>query len=92
MILPDAPRIAAYVLASGLPAGSTIQADWEYNDTTLDPFTRQVIVPTATDQTWLSFHIDRGQVETWPTGVYAVAISLNGQVVRQASVEVAAPA
>lgn len=89
---PDAPRIAAFVLAGFLPAGSTVQADWEYNDTSLDAFTRQIVVSTATDRTWLSFHIDRGEGEPWPVGVYAVTISLNGQAARKAEIEVVAPA
>ncbi|MDF3038113.1 MAG: hypothetical protein K0Q71_819 [Thermomicrobiales bacterium] len=89
---PEAPRISAFVLATGLPAGSTITADWEYNDTTLDAFSRQIVVPTATDQTWISFHIDRGEAESWPAGIYEVTISLNGQVARQATIEVVASA
>ena len=51
-----------------------------------------LVVPTPTDQTWLSFHIDRGEAESWPVGIYEVTISLNGQVARQATVEVVAPA
>ncbi len=89
---PEAPRISAFVLATGLPAGSTIAADWEYNDTTLDAFSRQIVVPTPTDRTWISFHIDRGEAESWPVGIYEVTISLNGQVARQAAIEVIAPA
>lgn len=88
---PDAPRIAAFVLTGSLPAGSTIQAEWEYNDTTLDAFARQIVLPAATDRTWLSFHIDRDETEAWPAGVYEVSISLNGQSARHASVEVGAP-
>ena len=88
---PEAPRISAYVLANALPAGSTVQADWEYNDTSLDAFTRQIVVSNPANQTWLSFHIDRGEAATWPVGVYGVTISLNGQLARQASVEVRSP-
>jgi hypothetical protein len=88
---PDAPRIAAFVLTGALPAGSTIQAEWEYNDTTLDAFARQIVLPAATDRTWLSFHIDRGEDEAWPVGVYEVTISLDGQSARHASVEVVDP-
>ena len=89
---PDAPRIAAFVLASALSAGSTIHADWEYNDTTLDAFTRQIVTPTAIDRTWLSFHIDRVDAESWPAGTYEVTISLNGQPTRRASIAVSPPA
>lgn len=88
---PDAPRIAAFVLTGALPAGSTVQAEWEYNDTTLDAFARQIVLPAAADRTWLSFHIDRDEAAAWPAGVYEVSISLNGQSARHASVEVGAP-
>lgn len=89
-IPPDAPRIAAFVLASSLPPGSTVQADWEYNDTSLDAFALQIVVPTGTDQTWLSFYLDRGEAESWPSGVYEVTLSIDGRVARQAAVAVAA--
>lgn len=88
---PDAPRIAAFVLTGALPAGSTIRAEWEYNDTTLDAFARQIVLPATTDRTWLSFHIDRGDAEAWPAGVYEVSISLNGKAARRGAVEVGAP-
>ncbi len=87
---PEAPRVSAFVLANNLQAGSTIDADWAYNDTSLDAFSRQVIVPAPTDQTWVSFHIDRGDAEPWPAGVYEITISLNGETAREAAVEVVA--
>ena len=89
---PEAPRISAYVLTTALPAGSAIEADWEYNDTSLDAFASQIVVPTKADQTWISFHIDRGESEPWPAGIYKVTISLNGEAVREAAVEVVTPA
>lgn len=91
-LAPDTPRIAAFVLTGALPAGSIVQADWDYNDTSLDSFTRRIVLPAATDGAWLSFHIDRDESETWPTGVYAITISLNGQAARKAEIEVVAPA
>lgn len=85
---PEAPRISAFVLAISLPAGSAIDADWAYNDTSLDAFSRQIVVPAPTDQTWISFHIDRSDAEPWPAGIYKITISLNGQTAREAAVEV----
>jgi hypothetical protein len=89
---PEAPRITAFVLATALPAGTTLRADWEYNDTSLDAFSREIVVPTAADRTWFSFHIDREESDPWPVGVYEITISLDGRIARQSSVEVAAPA
>jgi hypothetical protein len=89
---PEAPRISAFVLTTALPSGAAIEADWEYNDTSLDAFSRQIVVPTTTDQAWVSFHIDRGDAEPWPAGIYEVTISLNGKPVREAAVEVVTPA
>jgi hypothetical protein len=89
---PEAPRISAFVLTTALPAGSAIEADWEYNDTSLDAFSRQIVVPTTTDQTWISFHIERGETEPWPAGIYEVTITLNGKSAREAAVEVVTPA
>ncbi|MGH2617854.1 MAG: hypothetical protein ACRDJC_21705 [Thermomicrobiales bacterium] len=86
---PDAPRITASVLADGLPAGATIEAAWQYNNTSLDAFTRQIVTSAPTAQTWLSFHIDRDPETPWPVGVYEVIVSLDGSEIRHASVEVA---
>ncbi len=89
---PEAPRISAFVLTTALPAGSAIEADWEYNDTSLDAFASQIVVPASTGQTWISFHIDRGESEPWPAGIYEVTISLNGKTTREAAIEVVTPA
>ena len=85
---PDAPRIIAAVRTRALSAGSTIEATWEYNDTSLDAFTTR-LTPSGSDaEQWISFHIARDPEVPWPVGTYEVAIALDGAVVRQAAVEV----
>lgn len=85
----DAPRMTASVLVTALPAGATIRATWEYNDTSLDAFSRQVVLSAPADRLWISFHIERGADAVWPAGVYAVTISLDGAEGQQASIDVA---
>ena len=89
---PETPRIAAFVLANALPAGSVVAATWEYNNTPLETFARQIVVPAVTDQTWISFHIDRAETDRWPVGLYEITITLDGQMAQQSEVEVVAPA
>ncbi len=89
---PDAARITAYMLTDAIPAGSTIEATWEYNSTSLDALTRQVVPPSAIGESWISFHLERGQDTRWPTGVYEISVSLDGSVVRRAAVEIVNPA
>jgi hypothetical protein len=85
---PDAPRIVAAVRIDALPAGSTVEATWEYNNTSLDAFaTRLTPADSGVDQ-WLSFYIERDPEVEWPIGTYEVRISLNGATVHEAAVEV----
>jgi hypothetical protein len=85
---PDAPRIIAAARTRALPAGSTIEATWEYNDTSLDAFTTQLTPSASGAEQWISFHIARDPDVPWPVGRYEVAIWLDGAIVQQAAVEV----
>jgi hypothetical protein len=84
----DAPRIIAAVPARSLPAGSRIEATWEYNDTSLDAFTTKLFQTEVIDQTWITFHIERDPDVRWPVGRYEVSVSLSGTTMQQAAVEV----
>ena len=83
-----APRIIAAVPAHSLPAGSRIEATWEYNDTSLDAFTTRLSQTEMIDQTWITFHLERDPAVPWPVGTYEVSVSLNGTTVQVATVEV----
>jgi hypothetical protein len=85
---PDALRIVAAVHLDTLSAGSTFEATWEYNDTSLDAFTTQLTLPEGGSDQWISFYIERDAEVEWPVGIYEVKISLNGTPVQQAAVEV----
>ena len=84
----ESPRIIAATKTQSLPAGSRLEARWEYNDTSLDAFTTQLIPAEMIDQRWVTFHIERDPDVPWPGGVYEVTISLDGTAMQQASVEV----
>jgi hypothetical protein len=86
---PDAPRIIAVMQAYALPAGSIVEATWEYNDTSLDAFSTRLASADGGAESWISFHIERSPDVPWPVGTYEVTVSLNGTTVQQASVEVA---
>jgi hypothetical protein len=85
---PNAPRIIAAVRTRALTAGSTVEATWEYNDTSLDAFTTRLTPPGSGGEQWISFHIARDPEVPWPVGTYELAISLDGIIVQQAAVEV----
>jgi hypothetical protein len=85
---PDAPRIIAAIPTRALAAGSTIEATWQYNDTSLDAFTTRLTPAESRVEQWISFHIARDPEVPWPVGTYEVTISLDGAIVRQAAVEV----
>jgi hypothetical protein len=85
---PDAPQIVAAVHVDALPAGSSVVAMWEYNDTSLDAFTTQLSLSDSGSDQWIGFYIERDPDVEWPVGTYEVNISVNGAAVRQAAVEV----
>jgi hypothetical protein len=88
---PDAARITAAVPVHALPAGATVTASWEYNNTSLDDFTTRMVLPESLNERWLAFFIERGSEVEWPEGEYAVTISVNEIVTQQAAVDVLAP-
>ena len=85
---PDAPRIIAAMQTFALSAGSTVEATWEYNDTSLDAFSTRLAPADSSAESWISFYIDRDPDVPWPVGTYEVTVSLNGTIVQQAAIEV----
>ena len=85
---PDALRIVAAVRLDALSTGSTFEATWEYNDTSLDAFTTHLTLAESGADQWISFYIERDPEVEWPVGTYEVQISLDGTPVQQATVEV----
>jgi hypothetical protein len=84
----DVPRIVAYVPAYALPAGSQVSAAWSYNDTSLDAFATTLTIEQLQPEQWLTFQLSRNTDTPWPTGVYEITVSLNGQVAQSVSIEV----
>lgn len=84
----DALRIVAALHLVMPAAGSTFEATWEYNDTSLDAFTTQLKLSESGADQWISFYIERDPEVEWPVGIYGVTISLNGTPVQQGAVEV----
>lgn len=85
---PDALQIIAVMQTSVLAAGSTFEATWEYNNTSLDAFTTRLVPAASAAESWISFHIARSPDVPWPAGTYQVTVSLNGATVQQGSIEV----
>ena len=85
---PDAPRIVAVLPTFALPAGSLVEATWEYNNTSLDAFSTRLVPASSTPESWISFSIERSPDVPWPAGTYEVTVSFNGTTVQQASIEV----
>lgn len=85
---PDAPRIIAVMQASALSAGATVEATWEYNDTSLDAFSTRLAPADSSAENWISFYIERAPDVLWPVGTYQVTVSVNGTMVQQSAIEV----
>ena len=66
---PDAPRIIAAAKVSGLPPRSRLVANWEYNNTSLDPLAARLVTSEPTTDQWVIFQIERSPDVTWPDGI-----------------------
>ncbi len=84
----EALFIVADIPAYALPAGSQVSATWSYNNTSLDAFATTLTIDHLQAEQWLSFQLNRNAETPWPTGVYEITISLNGQATQSASIEV----
>jgi hypothetical protein len=83
----DVPRIVANVPAYALSAGSQVSATWSYNNTSLDAFASTLTIDQPRAEQWVTFQLSRDTEAPWPTGVYEITVSLNGQAAQSASIE-----
>lgn len=86
----DAPVIYAVLAVDHVTAGTTIQAEWTYNRTSLESFDQVVVVESPASNTWLEFHLALTQPGAWPSGQYEITILVNGTPAVTGSVEVVA--
>lgn len=87
----DAPSFIAVMPVADLPTDTEVQALWSYNSTSLDDFATRLVVNEGPGNHWITFRLDRSPDVSWPPGVYEVAVSIDGVLVREASVEVIDP-
>ena len=85
---PSALRIVAAAHVDALSAGSSVEATWAYNDTSLDAFTTRLTPSDSGADQWITFYIERDPGVEWPVGTYQVSISIDGVIVQQDAVEV----
>lgn len=91
LLANDAPRLVASLPAYSLPPGSQLAAAWYYNNTSLDAFNTTVTTELPEAEQWLAFQLTRTTETPWPAGTYEIVVSLNGEQVQQAYVEVISP-
>lgn len=85
-----ARTLFAVVRVTNLRAGSVLTAEWTYNATELDTTTSAVVPSRAYPAGFVQFHLSRDGEMPWPEGTYAITISLDGEVVQTASIDVVA--
>lgn len=83
-----APRLTASALALNLPPGTIVDTAWSYNNTPLEAFTTQIVLQDDVPKRWISFRLERDPDVPWPSGTYAVAISIDGTPTASAAVQV----
>lgn len=84
----DAPTIFATVSLARWEPRATISAEWSYNGTPLDAFATTVVADRSQRDVWLEFHLSKDPAASWPDGVYAIALLVDGQPAQAASVVV----
>lgn len=84
----DVARLYAVVDVAGLPIGAVVRGAWTYNGVAMGELDAEVAITAPTAQpTWIEFHLERTD-DRWPEGTYEIAIGVDGEVLRTASVEV----
>ncbi len=93
----DAPEIYAALPLTSIAAGTVIGAAWSYNGVPLDTLSASVTASTASAGIWVAFRLERAENPAtpeprseadWPDGEYGVVITVDGQVVQEATVTV----
>ncbi|MGH2531307.1 MAG: hypothetical protein ACRDJW_03270 [Thermomicrobiales bacterium] len=88
----EVDTIYAAIPALRLDPGAVVVANWTYNDTPIEGMTSRVNATASYVDAWIEFHMTRSPDMPWPTGVYQVAISVDGVVALVSEVEVRATA
>jgi hypothetical protein len=83
----DAQTIYAAILVQHVPTNTVLTADWTYNATSLDGLTTSANLVSGAQNAWVEFHLTRSD-DHWPDGTYAISITVAGEVVATADVEV----
>lgn len=80
------PMLHAAVPVARLARGTSLSASWSYNGTPLPLPPTQVIAERDERDAWVEFHLAQASGEPWPSGVYAVAVLVDGQPAQSAAV------
>lgn len=82
----DSPLLIASVKADLLAVGTTVEAAWFYNHTSLDAFTTTLTIEQAAPERWLSFRLERTPDTFWPAGEYEIRLKINGVEAEKATI------
>ena len=82
----DDRRLYAVMKVIRLSKGTSIAATWSYNGAPLDGFLRTIKADRDLRGAWLEFHIDLGDADAWPAGIYAIAVTVDGHPAQQGAV------
>jgi hypothetical protein len=84
----DSPVIIATVDVEHIPQGAVLSASWTYNGAPLQGVAQSVMPSQPYPGGFVEFHLTRSEGQNWPTGEYAVTISLDGAAQQSSSVDV----
>jgi hypothetical protein len=87
----EAPALYAALPVTRISEGIEISATWIYNDTPIEGLNATIRADREQTDIWIEFHLTRSAVAAWPSGVYAVSITVDGASAHQATVQVGAP-
>lgn len=86
LFFTDSPQVIASVKADLLAVGTTVEAAWFYNNTSLDAFTTTLTIDHPAPERWLSFRLERTPDTFWPAGEYEIHLKVNGEDAQQATI------
>jgi hypothetical protein len=81
----DAAALIAVLPVTNLEQGTALTVTWTYNDTSMDNLTATVVAPARAPSTWIAFSLTAPPGTSWPTGTYAISVTVDGRPLQSSS-------
>jgi hypothetical protein len=86
-VATDTDAIYAVFETGPIAAGTAFDVSWTMNDVVVPGLDPTLQIRADTPSGWIEFHLERTSELPWPSGMLAIELSVNGEVVASGSIE-----